>query len=75
MSVKVGDVWVCLVVHTALLLRMLEERVDIVTDDDTGLSGENVFGTHCIGSIEFGEVLWWYWVLVDFFWKSVADMR
>jgi hypothetical protein len=29
----------------ALLLSMIEERLHVVADNDTGLAGENVFGT------------------------------
>ena len=56
MSAQLGGVWVCLGVRTALLLGVLEERVHIVADDDTGLAAEDVFGTHCVGSVRIGEV-------------------
>jgi len=31
-----------------VLLSIVEELQDIVTDDNTALAGENVFGTHCV---------------------------
>jgi hypothetical protein len=54
------------VIRTALLLRVLEEREDIVADDDTGLAGENVFGTHCVGGVRIEKVVLWYMESVDF---------
>ena len=31
----------------AVLLGIVEELEDVITDDDTGLARENVFDTHC----------------------------
>ena len=37
-----------------VLLSIVEELQDIVTDDNTALAGENVFSTHCV----FAN---WFW--------------